>query len=92
MTSFSALAQYGLAEIQQVVEHFRPLLQGCDTVAALREWVDLKAYICRNRHFMDVHPLALFQRISVKDSDEQFSKHPKNHPFDILLPFVKCCM
>nr|XP_022291235.1 zinc finger protein 862-like isoform X2 [Crassostrea virginica] len=63
-----ALAQYGLAEIQQIVEHFRPLLQGCDTVAALREWVDLKAYICRNRHFVDVHPLALFQRISVEDS------------------------
>ena len=73
--SVAALVQYGVAEIQRLVAQFRPLLGNCDTDSALREWTDLKAYIVRNQHFVGIHPLAVFQRISAED---QNTGHYKN--------------
>jgi hypothetical protein len=63
------LFNYGTAEIQRLVGKFRPLLDNCqcDTDAALREWTDLKSHIVRNNHFRGVHPLSVFQRISLED-------------------------
>ena len=36
-------------------------------LAAQREWLDLKMYVQRMEHFRDVHPLAVWQRVSQDD-------------------------
>lgn len=46
----------------------------CDTIEAQREWLKLKLHVARNNHFRQVHPLAVWQRLSVEDVNiDQFS-------------------
>ncbi|XP_062569661.1 zinc finger protein 862-like [Saccostrea cucullata] len=71
MNAGDALVHFGVVEIQRVVEQFRPLLGNCDTDAALRQWTDFKAHVGRNQHFVGVHPLAVFQRISLEDQETE---------------------
>ncbi|KAK6191936.1 hypothetical protein SNE40_003508 [Patella caerulea] len=69
-----ALYHYGNLDLNYIIQHFQHVLQNiCNTDSVITEWSDLKLYVARNTHFRAYHPLAVWQRVSQEDVNNNYS-------------------